>query len=61
MPTREATPTMTVAAAAAYMSCSRWTIYRLVREGSLRPLKVGTRLRFRAAELDRYMERSPSQ
>jgi excisionase family DNA binding protein len=60
MATREATPPpLTVAGAAAYMNCSRWTVYRLVREGALRPLKVGTRLRFRAAELDRYMERSP--
>jgi excisionase family DNA binding protein len=59
MTTREATPAMTVTDAAAYMNCSKWTVYRLVREGALRPLKVGTRLRFRPTELDRYMERSP--
>ena len=48
---------MTVNAAAEYMSCSRWLVYRLVRLGLLHPLSVGNRLRFRGSDLDAYMER----
>jgi putative molybdopterin biosynthesis protein len=48
---------LTVNGAAAYPSVSRWTVYKLVRRGDLRALRVGERLRFRVEELDRYLER----
>jgi excisionase family DNA binding protein len=49
-------PYMTVSDAARYMNCSRWTVYRLIQAGALKPLKVGSRLRFRVADLDAYVE-----
>jgi excisionase family DNA binding protein len=49
-------PYMTVQEAAEYMNCSRWTVYRLIQAGALKPLKVGTRLRFRPTDLDAYIE-----
>ena len=36
---------------------SRWTVYRLVRDGELRAVKVGERLRFRVEDVDTYLER----
>jgi excisionase family DNA binding protein len=50
-------PLLTVNGAAEYLSVTRWQVYRLVRTGALRPLRVGSRLRFRVEELDRYVER----
>lgn len=47
---------LTVSDAARYMNCSRWTVYRLIQDGALKPLKVGSRLRFRPSDLDAYME-----
>ncbi|MDQ3380553.1 MAG: excisionase family DNA-binding protein [Actinomycetota bacterium] len=43
--------------AAEYLSLSRWTIYKLVRDGELRAFRVGKRLRLRVADLDTYAER----
>ena len=51
------TALLTVNEAAAYLASSRWTVYRLVRRGELRALRVGDRLRFRLEELDAYLER----
>ena len=48
---------LSVDGAADYMGISRWTVYRMAREGSLRTLRAGTRLRFRRADIDAYLER----
>ena len=42
---------------ARHLGVSRWTVYRLVRRGDLRAVKVGERLRFRPADVDTYLER----
>jgi excisionase family DNA binding protein len=39
------------------LSVSRWQVYRLVRSGQLRAVKVGERLRFRDTDVERYLER----
>jgi excisionase family DNA binding protein len=53
-----ATPALlTVNEAAAYLAVSRWTIYKLVRDGDVRALRVGERMRFRVADLDEYAAR----
>lgn len=39
------------------LGVSRWMVYRLVRAGDLRAVKVGERLRFRDVDVDRYLER----
>jgi excisionase family DNA binding protein len=48
---------LTVNEAAAYLAVSRWTIYKLVRDGDVRALRVGERLRFRVSDLDEYASR----
>lgn len=53
-------PYMTVSEAAAYMRCSRWTVYRLLNRNALTALRVGERLRFRVSDLDAYMARGAS-
>ncbi len=55
-PTRR-TAYLSVNGAAEYLSLSRWTIYKLVRDGELRAFRVGKRLRLRVADLDTYAER----
>lgn len=46
----------TVAALARHLGVSRWTIYRLVRRGEIRAVKVGERIRFRPEDVDAYLE-----
>lgn len=41
------------------LNVSRWMIYRLVRSGELRAVRVGERLRFRPEDVERYLERDP--
>lgn len=48
---------MTVDQACAYLGISRNTFYRLVRQGQLRPTRVGCRLRLSAREIERYLDR----
>ena len=48
---------MTVTETAAHLAVSKWTVYRLVREGELRGVRVGQRLRFREEDLVAYLER----
>ena len=47
----------TVNQVAAFLGISRWTVYKLVRDGDLRAVRVGERLRFRDGDLDAYLER----
>jgi excisionase family DNA binding protein len=51
-------PLMSAEAAARYMDCSRWTIYRLVESGQLKAHTVGARLKIRPADIDRYLDPS---
>lgn len=44
--------------AAGYLSVSRRTVYREVRRGKLRMVKVGGSTRFRKSELERYIKAS---
>jgi excisionase family DNA binding protein len=48
---------LTVNEVSRLLNVSRWTTYRLVREGQLRTVRVGSRLRFRLVDIDRYLER----
>ena len=41
-------------------SMSRWLVYRLVRDGELRAVRVGDRLRFRPGDVAQYLERRPT-
>ncbi len=45
-----------MAFAQSYLSVSRFTVKRLIAEGSLRSIKVGRRRLIEIAELDRYIE-----
>jgi excisionase family DNA binding protein len=47
----------TVDETARFLGVSRWTVYRLVRDGELRAVKVGERFRFRPCDVDEYLER----
>ena len=42
------------------MRVGRTTVYRLVRNGSIRPVVVGERMRFRPEDIERYLERGDS-
>ncbi len=48
---------LTVEEAADYLRLSRATIYRLIREKKLRPVRAGGRTLFRRLELDDFLER----
>jgi excisionase family DNA binding protein len=48
---------LTVNEVSRLLNVSRWTTYRLVRDGQLRAVRVGQRLRFRMVDIDRYLER----
>jgi excisionase family DNA binding protein len=48
---------MTVNQLARLLGVSRWTIYRLVRDGEVRAVKVGERNRFRPEDVNAYLER----
>jgi excisionase family DNA binding protein len=38
------------------LAISRDTVYRLVRSGALRSVRVGDRIRFRPADIEAYLE-----
>jgi excisionase family DNA binding protein len=42
------------------LAISRDSVYRLVRSGSLSPIRVGERLRFRREDIDAYLNREAS-
>ena len=46
---------LTIDDAAQRLSVSRWTVYRLHRDGKLRFVKVRGGTRIRASELERYL------
>jgi excisionase family DNA binding protein len=48
---------LTVADLARNLGVSRWTVYRLVRSGDIKAVRVGERIRFRPADVDAYLER----
>lgn len=43
--------------AARRLGVSRWTVRRLVDAGELKPVKVGTSLRYRQADIEQYLNR----
>lgn len=51
-------PLFTIDDAAAYISKSRWTVYRLINSGELRAIRIGARgaLRVRPGDLDAYLD-----
>jgi putative molybdopterin biosynthesis protein len=49
---------LTQADLADILRVSRWTVYRLVREGHIPVVRVGERLRFRAQDVEAYMDRN---
>lgn len=51
---------LTINEVAYRLAISRDSVYRLVRSGALAHLRVGERLRFRAQDLDAYLERKTS-
>ena len=53
-------PLLTVPELARVMRVGRTTVYRLVRNGSIRPVVVGERMRFRPEDIERYLERGDS-
>ncbi len=48
---------MNVNEVARFLGISRWTVYRLVRDGDLHAVRAGERLRFRLADVDAYLDR----
>ena len=50
-------PLLTVNDVARLLVVSRDSVYRLIRDGHLRPVRVGKRLRFRPEDIERYLER----
>jgi excisionase family DNA binding protein len=53
-------PLLTVDETAAFLGVARSTVFRLIRNGELRPVRVGQRHRFRPEDLDAYLEREAS-
>lgn len=51
-------PVLTAINAAAYLSVSKPTLYRLIKKGEVKPVKLGGRTLFRRADLDALIERS---
>jgi excisionase family DNA binding protein len=51
-------PLLSADGAARHMGTSRWTVYRLHHAGLLKAVKVGTRFKFRPADIDDYLNRS---
>lgn len=51
-------PLLTIDETAAFLGVARSTVFRLIRQGDLRPVRVGQRQRLRPEDLDVYLERS---
>jgi excisionase family DNA binding protein len=49
---------LTVADLSAYLNASRTTIYRLIREGALRPVHFDDRPRFRLRDVEELLDRA---
>jgi excisionase family DNA binding protein len=54
---RRGSDLLTVNELARHLGISKWTVYRLVRDGEIRAVRVGERIRFRPADVDAYLER----
>jgi len=50
-------PLLTVPELARVLRIGRTSVYRLVKSGSIRPVVVGERLRFRPEDVEAYLER----
>lgn len=46
---------LTVAAACQHLAISRATLYRLMGEGSIRPVRIGGSVRFRPSDLEAFV------
>lgn len=55
-PTTAPAPLLDVNGTARFLNVSRRQVYRLVESGELRPVRVGSRLRFRLRDLERAPE-----
>ena len=51
-------PLLTVKDACRHLAISRATLYRLMSEGRIRPVKIGASVRFKADDLTRFIEAS---
>lgn len=49
---------LTVGEVARLMRVSNMTVYRLIRSGSLKAVRVGNRYRLRESDVDRYLDES---
>ena len=45
----------------AILSCSRGTVYNLVRNGEIKPSKIRSSTRFRRSEIDKFISERPTQ
>ena len=52
-------PLLTVPELARVLRIGRTSVYRLVKSGSIHPVVVGERLRFRPEDVEAYLERGP--
>ena len=50
-------PLLTINATCAVLDISRPTLYRLMKAGQLRSVRVGTRPRFRPEDIEAYLKR----
>ena len=53
-------PLLSVNDVARYLAISRRSVYNLAGSGAIRSVRVGERLRFRPAHLERYLNRGES-
>ncbi len=53
----EAPLLMTVAGACSFLNCSRPTLYKLLRDGTIRSLKIGKLRRIPVSEREEFVER----
>jgi excisionase family DNA binding protein len=51
-------PLMTIEQVARYLGVSRWTVGRMLDEGTLRGLDVNGRRKVRPADIDAYLDRA---
>ena len=49
-------PLLTVAAACQHLAISRATLYRLMGEGTIRPVRIGGSVRFRPSDLEAFVD-----
>jgi excisionase family DNA binding protein len=52
---------LNVSAAASYLSCSEWTVRRLIWRGDLASVRVGRSVRLDRADLDAFVDRQKTK